>query len=187
MHLDFFSIQRTFHILCGMVCYVLIFPRFLKRDLEHSANPVYSANAHTSIINDIDGVGGLNVGKGAPELATCGRDGCVKIWDTRQKDRPVAILEPEVGQTRRDCWAVAFGIFGSISCIGYLKSKCCFFLGGAYSSSERLLSAGFDNGDLKIFDLKTMKVHWETNVGNGVLHLVLFFICYQDVDYRIIV
>ena len=68
-------------------------------------------DAHSSIINDIDGVGGLNIGKGAAELATCGRDGCVKIWDVRQKERPVAILEPEEGQTRRDCWTVAFGTF----------------------------------------------------------------------------
>nr|CAH0109253.1 unnamed protein product [Daphnia galeata] len=117
-------------------------------DLEKPNSAVYSASAHTSIINDIDGVGGINVGKGAAELATCSRDGCVKIWDARQKDRPVAILEPEEGQTRHDCWTVAFG--------------------GAYSSSDRLLAAGFDNGDLKIFDLKTMKVQWETNVGNGI-------------------
>lgn len=44
-----------------------------------------------------------------------------------------------------------------------------FFIGGAYSTSERLVSAGFENGDLKIFDLRTMNVHWETNVGNGVI------------------
>jgi hypothetical protein len=31
-----------------------------------------------------------------------------------------------------------------------------------------MIAAGFENGDLKIFDLKTMKVFWETNVGNGV-------------------
>lgn len=80
------------------------------RDLEKPNTAVYSASAHTSIINHIDGVGGVNVGKGAAELATCSRDGCVKIWDVRQKDRPVAILEPEEGQTRRDCWTVAFGI-----------------------------------------------------------------------------
>ncbi|KAK4005161.1 dynein axonemal assembly factor 10 [Daphnia magna] len=117
-------------------------------DLEKPNTAVYSAIAHSSIINDIDGIGGINIGKGAPELATCSRDGCVKVWDARQKDRPVAILEPEEGQSRHDCWTVAFG--------------------GAYNASERLLAAGFDNGDLKIFDLKTMKIQWETNVGNGI-------------------
>lgn len=77
--------------------------------MEKPHTPVYSATAHTSIINAIDGVGGVKVGKGAPEIATCSRDGSVKIWDVRQKDRPVAVLEPEEGQPRRDCWSVAFG------------------------------------------------------------------------------
>ena len=82
----------------------------LNRDLEKPNAAVYSAQAHTSIINDIDGCGGLNIGKGAAELATCSRDGSVKIWDVRQKDRPVAVIEPEEGASRKDCWAVAFGI-----------------------------------------------------------------------------
>ncbi len=140
--------------------------------MEKPNSAVYSASAHTSIINDIDGVGGINVGKGAAELATCSRDGCVKIWDARQKDCPVAILEPEEGQTRHDCWTVAFGNELVINCTIIVKFDIKtinqMFIGGAYSSSDRLLAAGFDNGDLKIFDLKTMKVQWETNVGNGV-------------------
>ena len=57
----------------------------------------------------MDGAGGPNVGEGAAELVTCGRDGCVKVWDIRQKDRPVAIIQAEDGQTPRDCWTVAFG------------------------------------------------------------------------------
>ena len=80
------------------------------RDLENPHSAIYSVAAHSSIINDVDGVGGLNVGKGPAELVTGGRDGVVKIWDVRQNDRPVAVLEPEAGQTRRDCWAVAFGM-----------------------------------------------------------------------------
>lgn len=31
------------------------------------------------------------------------------MWDPRQKDLPVATMEPEPGQDRRDCWTVAFG------------------------------------------------------------------------------
>lgn len=77
--------------------------------MEKPNSALYSAQAHTSIINDIDGCGGLNIGKGAAELATCSRDGSVKIWDVRQKDRPVAVIEPEEGESRKDCWAVAFG------------------------------------------------------------------------------
>ncbi len=33
-------------------------------------------------------------GYGAPELVTCGRDGCVRVWDVRQQDAPVAAFEP---------------------------------------------------------------------------------------------
>jgi hypothetical protein len=32
---------------------------------------------------------------GPPEVATCGRDGCVRVWDVRQHDAPVAAFEPE--------------------------------------------------------------------------------------------
>jgi WD40 repeat protein len=33
-------------------------------------------------------------GYGPPELVTCGRDGCVRVWDVRQHDAPVAAFEP---------------------------------------------------------------------------------------------
>lgn len=35
--------------------------------------------------------------------------GGVKVWDPRQKDLPVATMEAEPGQAKRDCWTVAFG------------------------------------------------------------------------------
>jgi len=35
--------------------------------------------------------------------------GAVKVWDPRQKDNPVAVMEPADGDDRRDCWAIAFG------------------------------------------------------------------------------
>lgn len=37
--------------------------------------PVYTAKAHKEIINSIDGVGGLGIGDGAPEIVTGSRDG----------------------------------------------------------------------------------------------------------------
>jgi WD40 repeat protein len=52
-------------------------------DLERISTPVFSQQAHTSIINAIDGCGGLEIGKGAPEIVTGGRDGCVRLWDPR--------------------------------------------------------------------------------------------------------
>lgn len=37
--------------------------------------PVYSVKAHNQIVNAVDGVGGLGIGGGAPELVTGSRDG----------------------------------------------------------------------------------------------------------------
>lgn len=54
-------------------------------------------------------------------------------------------------QTARDCWTVAFG--------------------NAYTDEDRCLVAGYDNGDVKLFDLRTQSMRWETNVKNGVTGL----------------
>lgn len=119
-------------------------------DLDRLDKPTFSVQAHSTLINQIDGVGGLNVGYGAPEIATCSRDGCVKVWDPRTND-PVASLEPAANQSVRDCWSVAFG--------------------NSFDDSERVVAAGYDNGDIKMFDLRQNKITWETNVKNGVVGL----------------
>ncbi|XP_053568083.1 dynein axonemal assembly factor 10 [Bombina bombina] len=120
-------------------------------NLEAADVPVYSVQAHKEIINCIDGVGGLGIGDGAPEIVTGSRDGTVKVWDTRQKDTPVANMEPVEGETKRDCWTVTFG--------------------NAYNQQERVVCAGYDNGDIKLFDLRNMSLRWETNIKNGVCSL----------------
>ncbi|KNC49833.1 WD repeat-containing protein 92 [Thecamonas trahens ATCC 50062] len=119
-------------------------------DLDHPELPVYAASAHDGIVNAIDGIGGV-LGAGAPEIVTGGRDGVAKVWDTRQKNEPVLALKPAAGSDTRDCWAVAFG--------------------NAYSDEERTVVTGYDNGDVKMFDLRMSKLVWETNVANGVCHL----------------
>ncbi|KAL3914778.1 MAG: hypothetical protein SGPRY_007503 [Prymnesium sp.] len=119
-------------------------------DLENLTQPIFSCKAHETIINAVDGCGGLK-GAGAPEIATGGRDGCVHVWDPRQKDRPVASMEPEEGAPARDCWSVAFG--------------------DAHSVNSRVVAAGYDNGDVKLLDLVAGKIRWETNVSNGVCGL----------------
>jgi hypothetical protein len=43
-----------------------------------------------------------------------------------------------------------------------------FVLGNSYNSEERIVCAGYDNGDMKMFDLKAMSLRWETNLKNGV-------------------
>lgn len=110
---------------------------------------VFSADAHKSMLNCIDGCGGLGIGGGAPELVTGGHDGCVRVWDPRVPD-PVVSLEPAAGETARDCWSVAFG---------------------NSFDEERCVAACYDNGDVKLFDLRTQTMRWETNVGNGVVSL----------------
>ncbi|XP_033734571.1 WD repeat-containing protein 92-like [Pecten maximus] len=117
-------------------------------NLEKPELPIYSVKGHKEIINAIDGVGGLGIGEGAPEIVTGSRDGAVKVWDPRQKNEPVATMEPGEGQDKRDCWTVAFG--------------------HAYNQSDRCVCAGYDNGDIKLFDLRNMQLRWEKNVKNGV-------------------
>jgi WD40 repeat protein len=160
-------------------------------DLDRLDTPVFQVKGHSSIINAIDGIGGLNVGSGAPEIVTGSRDGCVKVWDVRQKEPvvsgakdqrmaagiyshktnrvvvemtfdsfpsllrcfflPQSSLEPAFGQTPRDCWSVCFG--------------------NSYNDQERCVVAGYDNGDIKLLDLRQNKLVWETNVQNGVVGL----------------
>jgi hypothetical protein len=64
-------------------------------------------------------------------------------------------MEPAEGETKRDCWAVCFG--------------------NAFSSSERVVGAGYDNGDVKLFDLRSMSIRWETNIKNGVRLFEIYF------------
>eukprot|EP00899_Mesostigma_viride_P010662 jgi/Mesvir1/19598/Mv09896-RA.2 len=117
-------------------------------DLERMETPIMHTQSHVSIVNAIDGMGGPVRGYGAPEIATGGRDGRVCVWDPRQKSAPVAVFEPADAAQARDCWTVAFG--------------------NSFNDEERCVLAGYDNGDVKMFDLRTGKQRWETNVGNGV-------------------
>lgn len=106
----------------------------------------WTVKAHDSLINCSDGIGGT-IGSGAPEIVTGGRDGIVKVWDPRV-DYPVMNLEPESNASRRDCWTVCFG--------------------NSYNDNERSVAAGYDNGDVKVFDLRTKREVWTTNAKNGV-------------------
>jgi len=119
-------------------------------DLNDLRKPIFEVQGHDKIINCIDGCGGLNIGGGAPELVTGSRDGVVRVWDIRQQD-PVLSLEPVTEEIPADCWTV---------CIG-----------NSYNDSERVICAGYDNGDVKMFDLRTMSLRWDTNVRNGVCHV----------------
>lgn len=111
----------------------------------------YSVQAHAQMGNCVDGIGGKGAEYGAPELVTGGADGCVRVWDPRQQ-APVVSLEPsESEEIKPDCWTVAFG--------------------NSFNQEERCLAAGYDNGDIKLFDLKTNCLRWDTNLQNGVCGL----------------
>lgn len=63
-------------------------------DMEKPSNSIFNVQAHASIVNAMDGCGGAAKGYGPPEIVTCGRDGCVRVWDSRQESAPVAAFEP---------------------------------------------------------------------------------------------
>ena len=43
--------------------------------------------------------------------------------------------------------------------------------GNCFNAKERVIASGYDNGDIKLFDLKAGRLIWETNTQNGVCHL----------------
>lgn len=40
--------------------------------------------------------------------------------------------------------------------------------GHAFNDQDRCVCAGYDNGDIKLFDLRNMSLRWEKNIKNGV-------------------
>lgn len=65
-------------------------------------------------------------------------------------------MQPVKGEAKRDCWTVAFG--------------------NSFNDVERIVVAGYDNGDLKMFDLRTMSLRWECNLKNGVRTLSFIYL-----------
>ena len=119
-------------------------------DIEYGKEK-YDVQAHSKMGNSIDGIGSKGAEYGAPELVTGGADGCVRVWDPRQ-EAPVVSLEPaETEVVKPDCWCVSFG--------------------NSYNQEERVIASGYDNGDIKIFDLKTNCLRWDTNMKNGICGL----------------
>ena len=56
--------------------------KLLIYDIEYGKEK-YRVQAHASMANVIDGIGGKGPEYGAPELVTGGSDGCVRVWDPR--------------------------------------------------------------------------------------------------------
>ena len=116
-------------------------------DLEKGMSNYEIKNAHKSIIYAIDAVGN-NIKYGTEEVVTGGKDGSVKVWDLRS-DKPAILLEPkDIKDTCPECWSVAFG--------------------GCFNREERNLGIGYDNGDIKIFDLRMEKLLYIQNFKYGI-------------------
>ena len=116
-------------------------------DLEKGMTNYEIKNAHKSVIYNIDAFGG-NRNYGTPEIVTGGKDGIVKIWDLRG-DKPAITISPkDIENNYPECWSVAFG--------------------GCFNREERNLSIGYDNGDIKIYDLRIDKLLYGENVKSGI-------------------
>jgi WD40 repeat protein len=74
--------------------------------------------------------------------------GSAKIWDPRTNEPVVSLVPSETEKVLPECWDVCFG--------------------NAYSVEDRNVAIGYDNGDVKLFDLKMNMLKWETNLKNGI-------------------
>ncbi|CAL6071912.1 G-beta repeat-containing protein [Hexamita inflata] len=133
-------------------------------DIENLQKPQFHVKAHQSMIHCVDGIGGRNFTQiGAPEIASGSSDGFVKLWDVRQPQPVLEFTSSVDSETRtqidRDKMLVS------------KPEAWCVALGGASSTSDRYLLAGFDSGDIKAIDLRMMKVCWEHHLPNGIVSM----------------
>ena len=117
-------------------------------DLEKGEFNYEIKKAHKGIIQSIDGLGIKN-NQGPPEIVTGGKDGLVKLWDLRS-DKPCILLEPkDIKKNFPECWTVRF-------------CDCCY---------NKKVGIGYDNGDIKIYDLRMDKIFFGENLKKGVCNI----------------
>jgi hypothetical protein len=64
-------------------------------------------------------------------------------------------LDPVEADILPDCWSVRYVFI-------YLS------FGNAHNNEQRVVASGYDNGDVKFFDMKNQMFLWDTNLKNGV-------------------
>ena len=117
-------------------------------DLERGEFNYEIKKAHKGIIQSIDGLGIKN-NQGPPEIVTGGKDGLVKLWDLRS-DKPCMLLEPkDIKKNFPECWTVRF-------------CDCGF---------NKKVGIGYDNGDIKIYDLRMDNIFFGENLKKGVCNI----------------
>ncbi|KAF8819661.1 putative WD repeat-containing protein 92 [Cardiosporidium cionae] len=120
------------------------------RDIERPSQNIWSQCGHSEAITCIDICGISSNNKYGPlEIVTGCRNGTVKLWDIRQPNE-ILQLKP-IDNAQAECWTVAFG--------------------NCHNENNRCIAAGFDNGDVKLFDLRSSTMTFEENIQNGVCHL----------------
>ncbi|KAF8930520.1 hypothetical protein BGZ47_000504 [Haplosporangium gracile] len=136
-------------------------------DLSRAEVPVWIFRAHEDVVNCMDGVGSRT---GRPEFVTGGRDGAVKLWDMRQDHKATGATGSGAG--------VALG--KPLSTMASLKKQVdghdvwCVNMGvGQGNDDEILVVAGYDNGDLRVMDLRMGQAVFETNLQHGICSVEL--------------
>ena len=66
---------------------------------------------------------------------------------------------------------VIFERFWPLSKFDFLACSTLYTMKVLSMNLDRMIAAGFDNGDIKLFDLRAMAIQWSTNVLNGVCAL----------------
>ncbi|KAF8937911.1 hypothetical protein BGZ58_001936 [Dissophora ornata] len=125
-------------------------------DLSRTEVPLSMFKAHEDVVNCIDGAGSVT---GRPEFVTGGHDGIVKLWDMRQNHKedvggapsPISNMSPKRGHGGNDVWCIAMGGSGSGS-----------------GSDDLMVAIGYDNGDVRVMDIRLRQAVFETNVKHGV-------------------
>ncbi|GAW82105.1 G-beta repeat protein [Plasmodium gonderi] len=144
----FFSYSGTYSIACGTFD-----GNILLYDINHMSNPYYSIKKHTKLINKIESKSYKNNNL----IFSASRDGSVKIFDIRTNNEVVSLEPPKNSPYIPDCWCVGIGN-------NYIDvNPTC-----QIEEENLSLCAGYDNGDIKFFDLKMMLIEHEVNVNNGV-------------------
>ncbi|KAF9931062.1 hypothetical protein FBU30_010891 [Linnemannia zychae] len=130
-------------------------------DLSRAEVPIWMFTAHEDVVNCMDGAGSRT---GRPEFVTGGRDGTVKLWDMRQDHRATGTT---LAKPLSSMASLKRQIEGhDVWCINMIADE-------KGNSDELLVVAGYDNGDLRVMDLRMGRAIFEINLGHGVCSVEL--------------
>lgn len=111
------------------------------------------------------------------------------MWDPRQPGKPVAAFQPGLSSAASSSAEAGGGDApGCTGADGHVASSSgdsttqagsgssrpppeawCVAIGNSHSDEERCVLAGYDNGDLRLYDLRTGTLRWAGSTGAGVV------------------